>query len=330
MATTTVTAPKKEQQSTGLTTVGEKIARIDIISRQCCLTTAPKSFGSALMVAQAMQELRQLLTGEIMKNLMALQGSELGFVTDRDKSKDGAKGYPEEVVRDVAIAAILRGFQMVNNEVNIIAGKFYGAKNGFIRLVRELPGLTDLKIEEGRVVKTDGGTVALVPLVVTWKLSGVADSLKCDIPVKMDQYSSIDQILGKAHRKILARIHSRVTGSKTLLDDVEKEEAVEGEFVDTVPEAAAFPEPEKAAAVQDNVKSQAAQEAVSQADNRDAAWMAYCKGVQESETAAAVDMIYDTCFGPERVIGWEPVDDQNAATIRDGRKAALRAAKSAT
>ncbi len=346
---TAVMAPKKEQaakQDTGMVALEQKLARIDQIANECSLTMAPKSFGSALTVARAMQELRQLLTGEIMQNVMALQGTELGFVTDRDKPpkdrpQNWTPGYPEQVVRDVAIAAILRGFQMVNNEVNIIAGKFYAAKNGLMRVVRDLPGISELKVEEGRLQKFDRG--ALVPMSASWKLRGVSDSIKVEIPVKTDDYSTADQILGKALRKLLARIHARCTGTKQLLEEVEQEDAVEGQVVELAPikpDAQTAPPggeaspnspnpPPSPTPIQDNPKSMAAQESVAQSGDRETVWMAYCKAIQEAESLAAVDMIYDTAFGPDRVVSWDPEDDQNAAKVRDGRKAALREAKSA-
>jgi hypothetical protein len=307
-----------------LITLEQQLAKIDKIASECNLTKAPKSFGTSIMVARAMQELRDILQGEILSSLMQLQGTELGFVTDRDKRPkdapaDWKPGYPEHVVRDVAIAAILRGFQMVNNEVNIIAGKFYGAKNGFIRLVRELPGLAELKIKEGRVVKSSD-VVALVPMSVTWKLRGVADSIECDVPVKIDQYSTIDQILGKATRKILARVYARVTGSKALLDEIDTDDAVVGDVVNA-------DEPATVTQIADNQQSQAAQQALETLDDKVAAWTAYCKAMAVAGSLGECDLLYDTAFGPDRIVSWEPEDDQRAARLRDGRKTVIAAEK---
>ena len=118
---------------------------------------------TAIRRAGAMQSLRELLTPEIMKPVMALQGSPLGFKTDKDflreKDENGQRkkgpGYPVETVRDVLIFAMGKGAQMINNEVNILANNPYLAKNFFFRKLDEVLGAENWKIthEIPRVVK---------------------------------------------------------------------------------------------------------------------------------------------------------------------------------
>src|SRR5690349_9721900 len=103
---------------------------------------------------------------------MPLQNSKLGFLTDKKE------GYPWEVVRDVLCEAFLRGFHPVNNEFNIIAEGFYGAKNGFERIVLDWPGLSDLRIDMG-VPTMAGDKGALVPCTAAWRFDGQEMKVEC-------------------------------------------------------------------------------------------------------------------------------------------------------
>jgi len=170
-----------------------------------------------LLTATAMQTLRDLLTDDMMRDVMTLHGSPLGFRTDRDHE---GKQYPVAVVKDVLITALLKGFRPVGNEFNIIGGNFYATQAGLERVVAEFPGLTDLRLIPGVPTMQSGG--ALVPYKATWRLHGVADQIDCRmhathddtrIPVRVNAQMGCDAILGKAKRKMLARIYERLTGS---------------------------------------------------------------------------------------------------------------------
>jgi len=177
----------------------------------------------ALQLADGIQRMREVLSLAVVeKYFMPLQGSPLGFVTDRDNPKDGqSPGYPAAVVRDVSIEAFMRGFQTIGNEMNIIAGRFYAAKAGFERIVGEFPGLTELRYELGVPESGPNGT-SLVSFDVSWKLYGVDDvmsgrpakdgSIDSRIIVRMNNGMGPDAALGKATRKLFARIYIRLTG----------------------------------------------------------------------------------------------------------------------
>jgi hypothetical protein len=119
--------------------------------------------------------------------------------------------------------AMIRGFQPIGNEMNIIAGRAYFTKEGFDRKVAQFPGLTDLEMFPSVPVQKDGG--ALVGYHASWKLNGKVDSLICDvvkvneqpvdrrIPVRVNDGMGADAILGKATRKFLARIYKRISGA---------------------------------------------------------------------------------------------------------------------
>ena len=176
------------------------------------------TFIRAVKMASGISALRAALTDQfVVSTLMPLQGSKLGFLTDKDK--DG--GYGMAVVRDVAIEAMLRGFSIVGNEFNIIAGGFYGAKAGWERKVGEYPGLTDLVLQPG-VPQGVGDKGSLVPYVASWRLDGKEMTLRCvqekdgadlRIPIRVNAGMGADAVIGKATRKVLFRIYQRINGS---------------------------------------------------------------------------------------------------------------------
>lgn len=182
-------------------------------------------FGRAFRMAAAIRALHHAISDDMMKDIMHLQGTGLGFLTDKDTVKEGKPGYPVEDVKLVAIEAALMGAYWVGNEFNIISGRPYLTKNFFTRKLREFPGLTDLKLSPGVPVLI-GDKGALVPYVATWKLNGegmrierlltkLDDKRELDerICVKVNSGMGADAILGKAERKIKAAIYARLTGS---------------------------------------------------------------------------------------------------------------------
>lgn len=180
----------------------------------------------AFATAEAMARLRELMTEPLMKSLMRLMNSPLGFKTDRD-SQDKSKYTPEQV-RDPMIEGMIRGFRPVGNEINIIAGNFYATKQGMERVVREYPGLTDLRLVPGVPHASQDG--ALVTYQASWKLNGQDDAIEClaataagtpdtRLAVRVNKGMGIDAILGKAKAKMLKRIYERLTGSVQFVED---------------------------------------------------------------------------------------------------------------
>jgi hypothetical protein len=149
---------------------------------------------------------------------MPLQGSSLGFRTD----KDSQGGYPEAVVIECATEALLRGLRLTGNEWNIIGGRCYVAQAGCARLVSTYPGLTDLEHAPGVPVMGNGG--AIVEYTMRWKLDGVAMGMTRRIPVRVNGGMGMDAVLGKAKRKMLAAVYERLTGS--VLSEGEPEESL--------------------------------------------------------------------------------------------------------
>lgn len=186
----------------------------------------------ALIVARSVKQFKSLLSDAVMKDIMELQNSPLGFKTD--KAKDG--GYPLAVVRDCVVQAFMRGLRVTGNEINIIAGNLYVTKEGFERLLTELPGLTGLKIQIGVPQNMEGG--ALVPARAEWHYHGVHDAITWEkeessdyrLPIRVNSAMGVDAVLGKAKSKVLRNIYARVAGSK-LPVEADADEPVDGEVI---------------------------------------------------------------------------------------------------
>lgn len=194
----------------------DECVALEAIVREHSLQTmnTAEVFAPAVRLSQGLQALREQISEEFMQQVvMPLQGSRLGFRTD----KDTGQGYPVAVVKEVFIEATLRGLRPVGNEFNIIANNLYVTREGLTRLLRDYPGLTDLDInpEPPRAVAGDKG--ATVKFKASWKIDGVPNSLEGEIPVRINAGMGVDAILGKADRKIKHRIYNKITGSKSLL-----------------------------------------------------------------------------------------------------------------
>src|ERR1043166_3921467 len=186
----------------------------------------------AMMTAAAIDNLKRSITPAFMKHVMSLMNSPLGFKTDLP-SKKNPRPYAESEIKEVLVAALLSGVYPFDNEFNIIAGNLYIAQKGYARLVREIPGLTDLKLAPGIPFEHNGRTC--IRFGATWRFNGVSQSLT-DAENKpgrvfaliTNEYMSADALVGKAIRKGLKAIYEQVTGSiaSGAADD---SEIVEGE-----------------------------------------------------------------------------------------------------
>jgi hypothetical protein len=179
------------------------------------LKTSPEDLATGLSIAAAIRDLERALTPQIMAEIASLQGTSLGFKAD--------KRYGPEELRAPVIEALVRGFRLVGNEMNVIAGNFYGAQAGFERKVTEFPGLTDLNLAYDVMEATNG--VARVQCIATFRLRGEpkkwerqvenSDAGRFDnrIPIRVNSGMGLDAIIGKARRKFNAWIFDRLTGA---------------------------------------------------------------------------------------------------------------------
>lgn len=214
--------------------------------------------GSLMMkgmtTARVMQQVREMITPKMMQDVMKLMNTPVGFKTDRDpaRSKQGTQPYPVETVRDVLIQALMDGARPVGNEFNIISGQYYRTKEQFERRIAEWPGLKQFKYSLG--VPTIGQHGALVSGWASWKLNGAADRIDCKqepdgidsrIPVRINEGQGADAILGKATRKLLARVYKRLSGEQVEDDDEPTSDG--GHTIDTTFHVVETPAPTPAA-----------------------------------------------------------------------------------
>jgi len=204
----------------------EMIERVVETSNLAVIEQMPK-LQRGLALGKAMKQLRELVDNDVMNDVMELAESPLGFRTDRD-GKD--KPYPVDVIKDAVIHCLLRGGNLVGNEFNVISGKCYLTKEYYERQVREL--VNDLRVIEHVPQMANGG--ALVPMEASWVYEGRHDELKClktdegdaRIAVRVNAGMGVDAVLGKAYRKLYARIYRRVTGSHWLESEAETTDTV--------------------------------------------------------------------------------------------------------
>lgn len=185
-----------------------------------------QGFQRAYMMAEGIRKLKEILTPAYMAPIMELQGSKLGFRTDKDlkKGPNGGyikgDGYPMEVVKDCLIEATLNGLEITGNQFNIIAGNCYPTKEGCGAKLNKFPGLKQKIIISLPRVNSDK-TSAAVDALIKWTLNGESNEETIQIPIKMDAYTSLDAVNGKATRKARAWLISHITGTEVTDGEVE-------------------------------------------------------------------------------------------------------------
>lgn len=199
-----------------MTTTDNLEMQIASVVDQCSLLNqSAGTFGQLFQMAAGIEQLKAIFTDDVMKHVMSVQGTSLGFLTDKDREK----GYSMPIVRDCLITALLNGARPIGNEFNIISGKAYLTKEFFVRILRELEGLNDLTISLG-VPELKSG-IAMVEASASWTYMGRKESIQFladpgrdnRIVVKLNAGMGHDAALGKAERKLRKRIFERITGT---------------------------------------------------------------------------------------------------------------------
>jgi hypothetical protein len=182
-------------------------------------------FERAYATAQSIEVLKTLLTPEYMAPIMQLQGNRLGFKTDKDKSG----GYPMDAVKNCLIEAVLMGLQPFGNEFNIIAGNTYATKEGVGRLLATWRGLK-YSLICGVPKPASDGKSAVVEVTIKWTINQESKEETIPISIKMDAYTSVDAMIGKATRKGRAWLLSAISGIEIVEADV-----TDAEYLDITP-----------------------------------------------------------------------------------------------
>ncbi len=203
-----------------------------------------------LIVAEAMSQMRKLVTSEMLAGVMTLVGSPLGIECDKPE------GYKEDIVRDAFIQAQLVGARPVNQEFGIIQRKFYPKKGFFRRAILEADDITDLSVEPGYIVR-DKDSTALVNMHATWRDDGRLQKYDATIDgdaenkrdrrirVKVNSGMGDDAIIGKAERKMYARLYEMITDNVLTApaEDDDDTDTVEGTVTGAATEPGSDSEP---------------------------------------------------------------------------------------
>lgn len=224
--------------------VVSKITALRTTATQCRQEIAAANkdgdeFVKMFVVSAARKKLLSLLSDDLVDFLKDLQGTPLGFRTD----KDGNGGYGRDVIRTVAAQALLCGLRMTDNEINIIGGNLYAAKEGCKRLAKETPGVSDVEFIPGipelvysDPIKKTGKNgeytvqrcVGYVPCILKYRINGkqFEDRYEGDyrIVVKVEGGGE-DMAIGKAERKAYKRLAEKLSGIK--IDDEDDDQPID-------------------------------------------------------------------------------------------------------
>lgn len=184
------------------------------------------NFARTIAYGMAVAELREALDEKVMKALLKLKNSKMGFRTD-----EGPKvaPYSMDVVRDCVIEAATLGLQCVGNQFNILGGNMYVTKEGFTFLLRQLVKqgrLQDMRFvyhpaeikesstqgvsRSGEVYqKIEREGLVKVELSCVWDGKPVNECL--EFVIRVNAGMSQDAVLGKAERKAKAWLYNYLT-----------------------------------------------------------------------------------------------------------------------
>ncbi len=196
-----------------------------------------QGFRKTFLTAECVSQLLSALTEEVMRPIMDLQGSSIGFKTDKDNPKDGSKpGYPIHVVKEALIDAVMNGLLPCGNQFNIIGGRMYVTKEGFTYIL----GQAGVKYDIFPVIlKCPRVDEAIVACDISWSYGDSNGKKRMEIPVRINKMMGTDAILGKADRKSKAWLWNHLMHTK--LSDGDTDGDAEGKMRDVTPTRTASP-----------------------------------------------------------------------------------------
>jgi hypothetical protein len=172
------------------------------------------NFGAAFQAVTVVSMLREALTDEVMdKVFMPLQNTKIGFLTDHTGKARGSKPallpYSRDIVRDAIIDAVTIGLLPTGNQFNIISERMYPTKEGYTALLRRLGVKYFIEIGPDKSQAPDS---AELTCKISYLYAGEKNTMTLTATVKKDQYSSYDQLRGKAERRAKKALYEYITG----------------------------------------------------------------------------------------------------------------------
>jgi hypothetical protein len=201
-------------QETGLSVISEAKKKFELACKDASALQIINNFGAAFTAVNVIALLREALTDEVMtKVFMPLMNTKVGFLTDRN-GRPNSRGevkptYSLPVVRDAIIDAVSIGLLPTGNQFNIIAERMYPTKEGYTALLRRLgvKYFIDVSYDKGQ-----NPNFAEIPCKINYEHNGEKNGFSIVATVKKDQYSSHDQMRGKAERRAKKALYEYVTG----------------------------------------------------------------------------------------------------------------------
>lgn len=214
------TANKETESSMVLAVPEATITALDKAAQNGVIAqNVASQFKKMFMLGAVMQELKKLLTPEVMQPIMALQNSPIGFMTDRPC------GYDIDTVRDAVIEAAVNGVSVCGNEFNLLAKRCYVTKNGMKHKLRDIPDLYKNVTPGIPKIMSDKG--AVVRMHIDWTYRGKHNTVDLDLAIRVNSGMGADAIIGKATRKAYAWLYEEVTGNSVPEGEVADMEPIE-------------------------------------------------------------------------------------------------------
>ena len=193
----------------------KNLEKIDKMVVEYLTTEISTPLKKAIVMGLAIKEINNLLTNDVFEPILGLQGSRLGFLTD--------KQYGTDIVKRCFIESLLRGLQPVGNQWNIIAGNLYCTKEGYTYLLSQMEGLK-YQITPSIPVNANGG--AKVKEKIEWEYRSNKGCQEIEFACKGYGKEGSDYFLGKAERKAKHWLYWMLTGIDLTDGDV-------GDYIDT-------------------------------------------------------------------------------------------------
>lgn len=189
--------------------------KFEVALRDASAIDIVNNFGAAFNAARVITLLREALTDEVMaKVFMPLMNTKVGFRTDRDgkPDKNGKVKplYDIATVRDAIIDAAIIGLLPTGNQFNIISGTMYPTKEGYTVLLKKIGAKYIIDVQQDR---SQNPSFAEFPCKISYSYNGEKNSLTVVATVRRDQYSSNDQLRGKAERRAKKALYEYLTGT---------------------------------------------------------------------------------------------------------------------
>lgn len=189
--------------------------KFEVALRDASAIDIVNNFGAAFNAARVITLLREALTDEVMARVfMPLMNTKVGFRTDRDGKPDKQGRvkslYDVPTVREAIIDAAIIGLLPTGNQFNIISGTMYPTKEGYTVLLKKIGAKYVIDVQQDR---SQNPAFAEFPCKITYSYNGEKNSLTINATVRRDQYSSNDQLRGKAERRAKKALYEYLTGT---------------------------------------------------------------------------------------------------------------------